>query len=283
MFRNSVLIVAVFYLATFCFIKPLQAKEINKTFPKKESVQLKSILGGCEVIKSNDDKIHITLKYSFKDEEFQTNFSESSENLSMEEKFLVKDPKGTSFWTIAIPDNIKMNISSGTGNISIEGVKSEIKVETGTGFITIKEGESILNISTGTGSIEVNKSNGKFELASGMGSLNISDIKIDGVSKFSSGMGGVNIKLSSSPMYDISASSGFGEVTVNYNGNPLIGCFEFTAKQDQGRISSPVKFEKEESYSDDHFQYDKKSFRIDGQNTPKIKIDTGSGMAKLLK
>ena len=283
MFRSSLLIAVIFYLANLCFIKPMQASEINKTFPKKESVQLKCILGSCEVIKSNDDKIHITLKYSFNDEEFHADFNESRGNLLLEEKFLVKEPKGTSFWTIAIPDNIKMNFNSGTGNISIEGVKSEIKVETGTGSITIKEGESIFNISTGTGSIEVNKSNGKFELTSGMGSLNISDIKIDGISKFTSGMGGVNILLSSSPKYDISASSGFGEVTVNYNGNPLIGCFEFTAKQDQGRISSPVKFEKEERYSDDHFQYDKKSFRIDGQNTPKIKIDTGSGMAKLLK
>jgi len=282
-YKNSFLIGAIIYLVILNLVMPLQASEINKTFPKKESVQLKSILGSCEVIKSNDDKIHITLKYSFKDEEFQANFSESGENLSMEEKFLVKDPKGTSFWTIALPDNIKMNFSSGTGNISIEGVKSEIKIETGTGFITIKNVEGIFNSSTGTGSIEVNKSTGKFELASGMGSLNISDIKIDGISKFSSGMGGVNILLSSSPKYDISASSGFGEVIVNYNGNPLIGCFEFTAKQDQGRISSPVKFEKEESYSDDHFQYDKKSFCIDGQNTPKIKIDTGSGMAKLLK
>jgi len=264
-YKKSFQTAAILYIVIFSILMPIQASDINKTYPKKESIQLKAVLGNCNVIKSNDDKIHVTLKYSFKDEEFHADFSESSGNLLLEEKFLVKEPKGTSFWTIALPDSINMNFSSGTGNISIEGVKSEIKVE------------------TGTGSIEVKKSTGKFELNTGMGNINISDLNIEGNSKFSSGTGGINILFSASPEFDVAAVSGTGEVILNYNGNPLKGLFEFTAKQDQSRIVSPVKFEKEETYSDDHFRYDKKSFSVDGKNTPKIKIETGSGLAKLIK
>lgn len=283
MHRNSFLTAAILYLVILTILMPLQASEINKTFPKKESVQLKSILGNCSVIKSSDDKIHVALKYSFKDEEFHADFTESSGSLLLEEKFLVKEPKGTSFWTIALPDSIILNFSSETGNFSIEGIKSEIKVETGTGFITIQEGKGNFNITTGMGSIDIKKSTGKFELTTGMGNVNISELIIEGNSKFTSGTGGVNIIFSSSPIYDISAVSSTGDVILNYNGNPLKGLFEFTAKQDQGRIVSPVKFEKEETYSDDHFRYDKKSFSVDGKNTPKIKIETGTGLAKLLK
>jgi hypothetical protein len=283
MIKNSFLIASIIYLAIFCSFSPLQGAEINKTYPKKDSIKLKAILGSCKVIKSKDDKIHINVTYSFRDDEYQANFSESDGNLFLEEEFLEKSPKGTSYWIIAIPEETRMNFSSGTGNFILEGVKSEIKGETGTGSITIHEGKGYFHISTGTGSIEVKKSIGKFDLTSGTGDVNITDLIIEGSSKFSSGMGNVNVTISSSPNFDISVVSGMGDAILNFNGNPLKGCFEFTARQDAGRIVSPVKFEKEETTSDEHFQYDKKSFRVDGQNIPRIQIETGAGLAKLFK
>jgi len=276
-------IAVIFYFTILYPFTPSRGAEINKTYLKKESVQLKAILGSCEVIKSKDGKIHINIVYSFNDAGFKVYFSESGEKLLLEEEFSEKSPKGTSRWIIAIPEDTRMNFSSGTGNFTVEGVESEIKGDTGTGSITIHEGKGIYGISTGTGSIEVKKSTGKFELTSGTGNINITDIIIEGSSKFSSGMGDVNVTISRSSDFDISVVSGMGDATLNFNGNPLKGCFEFTAKQGSGRIVSPVKFEKEETTSDEHFQYDKKSFRVEGHNTPRIQIETGTGLAKLIK
>jgi len=283
MSKNLFYSAVIFYFTILCPFTPLRGAEINKTYLKKEFIQLKAILGSCEVIKSKDDKIHINLIYSFSDAGFKANFSESSGKLLLEEEFSEKSPKGTSRWIIAIPKDTRMNISSGTGNFTVEGVESEIKGDTGTGSITIHEGKGIYSISTGTGSVEVKKSTGKFELTSGTGNISITDIIIEGSSKFSSGMGNVNVTISRSPDFDISIASGMGDAILNFNGNSLKGCFEFTAKQGSGRIVSPVKFEKEVTASDEHFQYDKKSFRVEGQNTPRIQIETGTGLAKLIR
>lgn len=283
MSKKLFFIAVIFYFAVFYPFTSLRGAEINKTYLKKDSIQLKAILGSCKVIKSKDNKIHINIIYSFSDAEYQANFSESGGKLLLEEEFSKKRPKGASRWIIAIPEDTKMNFSSSTGNFAVEGVKSEIKGGTGTGSITIHEGKGIFSIATGTGSIEVKKSTGKFELTSGTGDVNITDMIIEGSSKFISGTGDLNIAISSSSDFDISVVSGMGDAILNYNGNPLKGCFEFTARQDTGRIVSPVKFEKEVTTSDKHFQYDKKSFRVDGQNTPRIQIETETGLTKLIK
>src|ERR1035437_4256957 len=141
MYRNSFITATILYLVIFTILMPLQASEINKTFSKKESIQIKAVLGSCNVIKSNDDMIHVTLKYSFKEEEFHAKFSENSNVLSLEEEFIVKKPNGSSLWTIAIPDNIKIIFNSSTGNFNVEGVESEFTCNTGTGSITIQDGE----------------------------------------------------------------------------------------------------------------------------------------------
>jgi hypothetical protein len=265
MIKNSFLLSTIFYCVVLCSFTQLHGTEINKTYPKKEYVELKAILGSCEVIKSEDDMIHINLIYSFKDEEFHADFSESDDKLSLEEEFSNKSPQGKSLWIISIPENTKISFKSGTGNFSAEGVESEIKVETGTGSITINEVSGYFEVSTGTGSIEIR------------------DIIIEGSSKFNSGTGNVSITLSRCPDQDISVTSGTGNAILDYQGNPLKGFFKFGAIQDRGRIVSPVKFENEDTIPNGNLYNEIKSFRIDGEDEPRINIMTGTGLAKLVE
>jgi len=243
----------------------ISSSEINKTYPPKESIQLKSILGNCKVVKSDDENIHIKLTYSFSDEEYKANFSEDENKFLLEEEFSVKSPKGVALWMIKLPEGTKMEFSSGTGNFALEGVSSELKVNTGTGLI------------------EVKKSTGKYELSTGTGNVNVLDVSIASKSKISSGTGNVNITLGTGSEYDLSIISGMGDAILKYNGNPLKGCFEFTVKKDSGRIVSPIQCEKEETFTDEHFTYDKKTFRIESRNIPLIQIEAGFGMAKLIR
>jgi hypothetical protein len=302
MIKNSPLFIAVFYLILLggAFIQ-IHESEINKTYPKKEYIRLKASLGSCRIIKSTDDKIHVHLIYSFYDDEYLTHFSEEENELDLEEEFTVKNPHGKSLWTISIPEETKINFKSGTGGFAAEGVKIKCKVETGTGSITLDKGEGDFNISTGTGSInftnmngdfkassgtgsiEVDKSEGAFKLSSGTGSLDIQDIVPKGSCKFNSGTGSINVSLSAGSDQDILIGSGTGNAVLDYKGNPLKGYFEFKAKKGHGSIISPVKFENEETIREGHEQYYEKTFKINGKNSPVILIQTGTGVAKLVK
>jgi hypothetical protein len=252
-------------LSVLVLFTPLQGGQINKSYAKRESVTLKAILGSCKVIKSKDDSIRIDVRYSFSDDEYKAAFSEFRDSLLLEEKFSEKSPIGASYWIIAVPEKMRLFLSSATGNISVEGVQSDIKAE------------------TGTGTVEVNKSTGAFNFETGIGNVQGTDIIIHGSSRFTSGTGLVDITLSGSLDYDMTVASGMGDAILNYNGNPLRGRFEMIAKHDLGRIVSPVQFEEEEIKRNDHFQYDRKSFKVDGRDTPHIRIETGNGQAKLIK
>ncbi len=263
--RNPILSVKMYSLLLLFFFTSMQGGQINKAYAKKESVMLKAILGSCNVIKSKDDSIHISVRYSFDDHEYQAVFSEFQDSLFLEEEFPEKSPIGSSSWTIAVPKATRLYLSSATGNISAEGVQSEIKAE------------------TGTGTIDVNKSTGTFDFGTGTGNVQGTDIMVLGNSRFTSGTGNVSVALSSSPDKDISVNSGTGSAVLNYQGNPLKGFFEFGAIQNKGRIVSPVKFETEDIIPNGNLYNEIKYFRIDGKDEPRITIRTGTGLAKLIK
>lgn len=265
MAKNSFLISTIFYCFVLCSFSQMYGKEINKTYARKKYVELKTVLGSCKLIKSEDDLLHIRVIYSFKDEEFRAEFSESDDVISIEEKLSQGSPKGKSLWIISIPENTKINFKSATGNFSAEGIESGFKVETGTGSITINEARGEFNVSTGTGSIEIR------------------EIIIKEESKFTSGTGDVSITLSSSSDQDISVTSGTGNAILDYQGNPLRGFFKFSAVQNTGLIVSPVNFENEYKIPNGNLYNEVKSFRIDSKDEPRINISTGTGLAKLIK
>ena len=72
------------------------------------------------------------------------------------------------------------------------------------------------------------------------------------------------------------------DVVLDYNKNPVFGSFEFVARADRGKISSPFKFDKEETFFDHGQKYMKKWFKRK-KDTPKILIRTASGKVELKK
>jgi len=114
------------------------------------------------------------------------------------------------------------------------------------------------------------------------GEVVAADNELSGSSVFSSASGDVEVSLSKSQLHDLKLSTASGDVVLKYNGNQMLGTFEFTAKVDQGKIISPVKFDKEVVITRNGDEYDVKSFTL-GNATPSIVLKTASGTAKLVK
>ena len=141
---------------------------------------------------------------------------------------------------------------------------------------------------------QIHNSEGSFRLGSAGGSIRATGLTITGNSSFSSGMGSIKISLARTPAADLYVGSSFNKAQVSFKGHPVTGYFEFIARADEGKIISPFKFDKEETFLDDiknyrdssdfgkKSEYRRKSF-IRGDSKPKITLKTVTGTAQLIK
>jgi hypothetical protein len=275
-------------------------KEIQKVYDKKKLVKLKLVLGDCRVEKSSDGKIHVDLVYTYDDDNFEPRFAEKARSIEVRERFHGDNPRGYAKWTISVPNETKVDFKSATGDFYAEGVTAEIEGSTGTGEIEIVDAKGQFDISTGTGNIEVTGSEGEFDLSSGTGDVwmknstgnfdassgtgdaEATDITIEYDGEFSSGTGNAEVTRPNGDDFDLSVSSGTDDATLNMAGSPIDGYFEFRANARRGRISSPIKFDDEEEYSEGDNDYVRKSF-TKGKKSRRFYIKTGTGRAKLTR
>lgn len=275
-------------------------KQIKKEFAAKKTVKIKLVLGGCRIEKSQDDKIHVNLDYSYDDDEFSYKMLEKGNSLVLQEKFNGNNPAGQSQWLLGVPDDTEVDFESATGELSIAGAKLEIKGNTGTGAIEISDASGEFDLNTGTGSIQVSNTEGEIEVNSGTGRVRIEkskgtinansgtgkvvayDITIVDEGDFNSGTGDVEIKLVKGEDFDLSLNSGTGDAVLELDGQPLQGYFEMAAHARKGAISAPVKFDREEEIKENGGSYFRKSF-TKGKDSPRYFIKTGTGKAKLTR
>lgn len=276
------------------------SKQIKKEFTAKETVKIKLVLGGCRIEKSQDNKIHVNVDYSYADDEFSPKILEKENSLVLQEKFSDDNPTGESHWLVGVPDNCEIDFESATGELAIHGAKLEIKGNTGTGAIEIIDASGEFDLNTGTGPIQVSNTEGEIEVNSGTGPIKIEkskgtvnansgtgkvvafDITIVDEGEFNSGTGDVEIKLVKGEDFDLSLNSGTGDALLAMDGQPLQGYFEMTAHTRKGAISAPVKFDREEEIKENGSSYARKSF-TKGKDSPRYFIKTGTGKAKLTR
>ena len=293
-------------------------QEKKETFDRKEEIRIKLVLGDCYIEKSNDDKIHAKVEYTYDDYEFEAIFKERERYVLLQEKFHGDNPRGDSKWTIAVPNDIEIDFESATGSCYLENVKIEIDGSTGTGEFELSECRGEFDLNSGTGNVELSKCEGEFKLNSGTGHVKLSEC--DGEFKLNSGTGKVivedskgNIDANSGtgdaeiynftfeyegdinsgtgdaqvtrPLgddFDLSINSGTGDALLDMDGVPIEGYFEFTAHARKGRIVCPVEFDDEEEYWENDNKYMRKSF-TKKQDNPRYFISTGTGKAQLKK
>ncbi|HUX94615.1 MAG TPA: hypothetical protein VMV47_02690 [Bacteroidales bacterium] len=278
-----------------------ELKEEAWKFPKKDTLCLET-MGKTKVFitGSNSGEIEIKLRYIVKpDEKFEV--KESQRTIYLKENILNYNkhrPTQTYFeectWIITVPHGMYIRCSGSSGEFEVKSFIGVFKANYGQGRFNLNNVDGSIDLRLAMLKAKIHNSKGSFNLSSAGGSIRTKDLTVNGKSSFSTGMGVVKISLAREPEADLYVSSSFNKAQVRFNGHPVTGYFEFIAMEDGGRINSPFKFDKVETFLDDIKNYNtssdfgkkddyyRKSF-IRGDSTPKITLKTVTGIAKLTK
>jgi hypothetical protein len=276
-----------------------ELKEETWKFPKKDTLFLET-LGSTKVYISGSGEIDIKLMYIERpDEIFEV--KEMQRAIYLKENILDYDrhrPTKSYFekwtWIIKVPIGTFIKCNGSSGDFKVTGFKGFFKAVLGSGRFIFDNVEGKIDMSSAVMKVQINNSNGSFNISSAVGSIRATGLTISGNSSFSSAIGSIKISLARSSAADLYVGSNFNKAQVSFNGHPVTGYFEFIAMAGKGRIISPIKFDKEETFLDDiksyrdssdfgkKSEYKRKSF-IRGDSNPKITLKTATGIAQLIK
>lgn len=297
-----------------------QGREVllEKSFPNKRTVNIKTISGDCLFKRGTTDSITVLVVAELSPAgAVETVFSEEGTALTLQERWVRDHSSGNILWTITLPEGATVNASSLSGDITGEDLKGEFKGKTASGDIllnrcngsfslrsasgdlTLQNVQGSLSLNTASGDISLNKTKGetRASLASGdlsaedaQGSLHFSlasgdgdvDVTVTGPSSFRTASGDMKVSLNKSPSADLSVASASGDASLNFKGNPMNGIFEMTARKREGRIAAPFSFEKQETFTEWGEEYEKKSVRRGGSSV-KISLSTATGRVEILE
>jgi DUF4097 and DUF4098 domain-containing protein YvlB len=119
---------------------------------------------------------------------------------------------------LTVPQELKVEIHTGDGNINLRGLKGEFRLTSGDGDIEADSLDGAINGHTGDGKIEVRGRFDGLDLRSGDGNIiaaAAAGSKMASPWRIRSGDGGVTLKLPEGFSADIDAHTGDGEISVN--------------------------------------------------------------------
>lgn len=244
-------------------------KEVAKTFKPKEMVEIKTVSGDCVIKKGSSSEIKVHVVYTYSDDEFEVVFEEEGNTLVMKEEFIKKERKwshhGKSKWTVTLPQKTKVEFKSASGDLDVNGLMKGLSVKVASGDVTAKDILGNIRIKSASGDIDINDSSGEMTAAVASGDITLSDVKgtfninaasgdieansiqFNEESSFKTVSGELLVKLSKSSTVDLNLTTVSGDVTLDYNGNPVKGYFEFKGKK--GNISSDIPLQGKEKHS----------------------------------
>jgi DUF4097 and DUF4098 domain-containing protein YvlB len=127
-----------------------------------------------------------------------------------------------------------LNAATGSGNIVSSGIHGAAEVQSGSGDISLEQGGSgDVKARTGSGNIHIHGLNGSLQARSGSGDIT-ADGRLTGPATLSSGSGNVTLHLGSEAHFNIEASTGSGDIHVNYPNAPQ------TSEHSRHHLTGPV-------------------------------------------
>ncbi|MGE0590261.1 MAG: DUF4097 family beta strand repeat-containing protein [Cyclobacteriaceae bacterium] len=290
--------------------------KLDKNFTGVKEIRIKLVSGDCRISKASGQAISVNLQHTYT-ENFEPEMSQSGDKLTLKELFGSGSSRGSSSWTVQIPDGVSVVFSSasgsfsassvdfdldarsGSGGITLENVKGdikgttgsgdieltnyagEIKANTGSGNVQIYRCKGDLSVTSGSGDVRIRDSQAKFSANSGSGTVHSRGISLEGDSRFNSGSGDSEILLASSPKYDISVSSGSGDAALDFGGNKIEGEIVMKASKARGTIHAPFEFDRTEEISRGGNDVVVEKTVVKGNANVKILVGTGSGDASI--
>ena len=295
-----------------------EATTKTATFSRKEVVSVSTDSANIDIKADDVNTIEVVVSYTYSPDRYDPQFVEKNGELLLKEKFIRSSSRGWAVWTVTVPKDTKIVANSASGSISVRGLEEQCSLNTASGMISVLGNKGSVGVNTASGKIEVkdlhgdlstnsasgnligrnvrgkvhaNSASGRIELDSvaGMIDLNTASgrikahaIVIGHHSRINTASGSVSVGLSQSAAYDLSVNTASGSAVVDYQGNRIVGVFEFEARKDRGRIVSPYDFDSETTFVKGGHTYDRKSFTR-GSDTPRIALRTASGTVKLVR
>ena len=238
-------------------------KAVDKTFKPKEMVKISIVSGDCIIKKGSGSEIKVHLVYTYADDEFEPVFEEEGNTLVLKEKFHKTEGKwshsGESDWTVTVPERTKIDVSSASGDLEITGLQSSVSGRVASGDITLKDINGSCQLKSASGDVDISDSSGEtsvkiasgdikltnvkgtFAIKAASGDIQASGIELSGASDFNTVSGELLLALAKTCTADLELATVSGDITLDYNGNPLQGNVEF--KGMKGNIHSDVPFD----------------------------------------
>lgn len=301
-------------------------KTINKTFDGVESIRISMASGNGIIKKSNSNQVKVTLEYTYDDDDYEPSFDQNGTTLRIKEEFNRGrrnwNMRGKSEWTLEIPDGLRVDMNTGSGNLEITGLNIELDANSGSGNVEVDNITGDTRLSTGSGNIDARNMDGGLRANTGSGTIRVSDVKgdtdlntgsgnirakglegalelstgsgnVDAVgviitdhSRFSTGSGNVDVELGGELSSDLQLTTGSGNATLDFNGVKIEGKFTMEASS-KNSISAPFKFDRE--YDEDGgsgWRGRNKRYVKEatiGSKDIRIDISSGSGSARVRK
>jgi DUF4097 and DUF4098 domain-containing protein YvlB len=113
-----------------------------------------------------------------------------------------------------------LSASSGSGDIRAHGINGASELATGSGDIELESiGAGDIKARTGSGTIKVHGFNGSLTARTGSGDIQAAG-HLTGPANLASGSGSINLHLTPEAHFNLEASTGSGDIHVNFPGAP---------------------------------------------------------------
>ncbi len=205
---KNLLSLVLFILSGFLFISNASDKEKTFNVTKGDILEVSTSNGNVNISIWNKDQAYIKAINIDEDDLNDLKIEQTGNKIYVEFKGHDSDDL---YFEISIPAYLNLDISSGAGNISVNGnVAGKVDISTGGGNINLKDVGDKLTVATGGGNVSIGNISGESEVSTGGGNISIGDVK----NKTEVSTGGGNITIGN--------IGGSGEVSTS-GGNISVG------------------------------------------------------------
>ncbi len=273
------------------------AQNLDKSYKNVDFLEISSLTGDITIKKGNTSEVQV--KGEWNADKIKVDVDYDGKTLTIKEKKTRNNVGGNaSNWVLMVPDNLDLDVNSGTGDLAISGVKADLDANSGTGDISVEDMEGRFDINSGTGGLEIDNAKGKFDLNSGTsyvrvtnsegkfdansgtGNVEFRSVKPTGNTTLNSGTGDVEFIISGEIEADLALNSGTGDAILDFAGNKIEGDFEMKCGINSGRIVAPFDFDSEQRIGNRNNGHIEKAAKI-GKAMYDLEISTGTGTAKV--
>ena len=149
----------------------------TKSFPVTGSARVNVITYDGAIVVHGWDKSEVMYKADKRtsDEQEANEIAVKGEQQGSNISVIASSPAGhgTTNLEVFVPRNVSLNVSSGDGQLTLDGVAGDLTLRTGDGSVQVANAGGQLKVNTGDGPIKVSSFNGQLEARTGDGPINL--------------------------------------------------------------------------------------------------------------